>query len=210
MKCWICGKEATKTLHGSWMHGKPSKGEMGVTVTIKPSKYYRSYCDECYDKVRAQEKQDEAEYLRLKKMRMFKKACDILESQHTDMYKYREAIDVVEEHISENPDKYDSSYEVLAAIVLIHNRIRCKTQYKVGRYQVDFLLPDWFVVLEIDGERHKYHKQRDSERDLKIVKTLGLHWEVIRINTELLDQNAKALPKAITKVLEAREIHKSK
>ena len=77
-------------------------------------------------------------------------------------------------------------------------------QYKVGPYQVDFLLPDLMVVLEIDGERHKHRKDYDSVRDKAIKKELGPHWNIIRIDTDNLDKNAKKIPEAINKVLEYR------
>ena len=143
--------------------------------------------------------------IKLKKREMFRKACDLLENQNTNMYEYREAIDVVHDFLEDNVDKFDSSYEVLTAIILVHNRIYSKMQYKVGRYQVDFLLPDLLVALEIDGERHKHKKEYDSVRDKAIKKQLGEHWEIIRIPTEHLDKNAKKIPEAINKVLEYRE-----
>lgn len=136
---------------------------------------------------------------------MFKKAVATLEKQHTKMYEYREAIDVVEEHLEKNPDKYDSSYEVLASIILVHNRIYSKRQYKVGKYMVDFLLPEQGVVLEIDGERHKNRKEYDKKRDAFIKEQLGYGWDIIRIKTDYLDQNAKKLPEAINAVVEYRE-----
>ena len=136
---------------------------------------------------------------------MFRKAVKLLEAQDTDMYEYQEAIDVVSDFIEDNADKFDSSYEVLTAIVLVQNRIYSKMQYKVGKYQVDFLLPDMFVVLEIDGERHKHKKDYDSVRDKEIKKMLGPHWEIIRIPTDRLDKDAKKIPEAIDKVLEYRE-----
>lgn len=196
MKCWICGKTATKTrpilTHGIWIEPELSEKR-------------RCYCDECYEEVRSEEIEERKEYVRLKKREMFRKAISLLEGQNTDMYEYQEAINVVENFIEDNVDKFDSSYEVLAAIILVHNRIYSKMQYRVGNYQVDFLLPDLMVVLEIDGERHKYKKQYDSDRDKFIKKELGPHWEIIRIPTEHLDKNAKKLPEAINRVLEYRE-----
>lgn len=206
MKCWVCGKEATRTRKQFVLHKFEHLRSWDV-VEVKPSKYHRCYCEECMNEINALEQQEQKEYIRLKKRRMFLNACELLEKQHTDMYEYREAIDAVEEHIKENPDKYDSSYEVLAAIILIHERIRTKMQEKVGRYQVDFLLPELLVVLEIDGDRHTHRKTYDSQRDRAIKQELGPHWEVIRIKTDYLDQNAKALPKAIQKVLDNRLSH---
>lgn len=207
MKCWVCGKEATRTRQEYYRHGYSKIDRSYVRAEVKPSKYRRCYCDECLNKTITQEQDENNEYIRLKKRRMFLRACEILENQHTNMYAYREAIDAVEEHITENPDKYDSAYEVLTAIILIHNRIHVKMQHKVGRYQVDFILPDMLVALEIDGDRHAQRKVYDSRRDRIIQAELGPHWQIIRINTDYLDQNAKALPKAINGVLDHRLSH---
>lgn len=201
LKCWICGADATTTKTG---YEKGTCGDGWFWAEPKPTKYKRCYCDKCAERVREQERKEEQEYIRLKKRRMFLRACDILENQHTDMYKYKEAIEAVEEHISVHPDKYDSAYEVLAAIVLVHERIHVKMQQKIGRYQVDFIIPELLVILEIDGDRHKHRKAYDNRRDNKIKSIVGDAWEIIRINTEYLDQNAKALPNAIDKVLEHR------
>lgn len=196
MDCWICGKPATKT--------RPVFDGFCYT-TPELSRHRRCYCDKCYKKVEREEVEERKLYVKLKKKEMFRKAVRLLEGQDTDMYEYREAIEVVGEFIESNVDKFDSSYEVLTAIILVQNRIYAKTQYKVGPYQVDFLLPDQMVVLEIDGERHKHKKSYDSVRDKFIKKKLGPHWEIVRIPTEHLDKDAKKIPIAIDKVLEYRE-----
>lgn len=196
MNCWICGKTATTTrpvFDGSGWDKPPM------------SKYHRCYCDECLKEATKKEVEERKLYIKLKKREMFRKAVNLLEKQKTNMYEYREAIEVVRDFIEDNVDKFDSSYEVLTAIVLVQNRIYSKMQYKVGKYQVDFLLPDLLVVLEIDGERHKHKKDYDSVRDMEIKRILGPHWEIIRIPTERLDTNAKKIPEAIEKVLEYRE-----
>ena len=197
IKCWNCGEPATTTrtiVHKDGMHYRQS---------ITP--YCRCYCEECKEEADRQEKQERELYIRLKKREMLRKACDILESQHTNMYEYKDAIEVAEDYIEAYPDKFDSSYEVLAAIILVQNVIPAKMQYKIGRYQVDFLLEELHIVLEIDGERHKSKKEYDTERDRYIKKALGTKWEIIRIPTELLDKDAKKLPKAIRKVVEYRK-----
>lgn len=196
MKCWICGKLATTT--------RPVYDGISV-YSPSPSKYRRCYCDSCLKDAMKIESEERKTYIKLKKREMFRKAVNLLENQHTDMYEYKEAIEVVQDFLEDNVDKFDSSYEVLAAIVLVQNRIYSKMQYKVGKYQVDFLLPDLLVVLEIDGERHKHKKEYDSVRDKEIKKLLGPHWDIIRIPTEHLDKNAKKIPEAIEKVLEYRE-----
>lgn len=196
MNCWICGKTATKTR-------MMFDGHSWYAPEI--SKYHRCYCEKCLKQMEAEEIAERKQYIKLKKREMFRKAVNLLEKQHTNMYEYQEAIEVVRDFIEDNVDKFDSSYEVLTAIVLVQNRIYSKMQYRVGNYQVDFLLPDYLVVLEIDGERHKHKKDYDSVRDKEIKKMLGPHWEIIRIPTERLDTNAKKIPEAIDKVLEYRE-----
>lgn len=197
MNCWICGK-ANATITRPVLVGSSF-------ISPRPSKYHRCYCEKCFEEVRRKEIDERKLYIKLKKREMFRKAVKLLEAQDTDMYEYQEAIEVVSDFIEDNVDKFDSSYEVLTAIVLVQNRIYSKMQYKVGKYQVDFLLPDMFVVLEIDGERHKHKKDYDSVRDKEIKKTLGPHWEIIRIPTDRLDKDAKKIPEAIEKVLEYRE-----
>lgn len=198
--CWNCGEPATTTrtiVHKDGMHYRQSV-----------SLYCRCYCEECREETERRDKEERAQYIRLKKREMFRKACDILESQHTNMYEYKDSIEVAEDYIEAYPDKFDSSYEVLAAIILVQNMIPAKMQYKVGRYQVDFLLEELHIVLEIDCERHKNKKEYDTERDRYLKKELGSKWEIIRIPTELLDKNAKKLPEAIRKVAKYRKTGK--
>lgn len=196
IKCWVCGETATKT--------RPVfNGEYWTVPEL--SRQRRCYCDKCYEETMQKEHEDQALYIKLKHNEMFVRGVKLLENQGTDMYKYQEAIKTVKDFLDENPDKFDSSYEVLTAIILIQNRIHCKMQYRVGRYQVDFLLPELLVALEIDGDRHKHRKEYDRKRDERIKKLLGPYWEIIRIPTEHLDRNAKKIPEAINKVLEYRE-----
>ena len=202
IKCWNCGAIATETkaFTYDWIFKAPEPREV--------SPYVRCYCDKCAKEVEAKEKEERELYIKLKKREMFRKAVRILEKQDTKMYDYKDAIEVVEEHVENHPDKFDSSYEVLAAIVLVHNRIYSKMQYKVGRYQVDFLLPELFVVLEIDGERHVHKKAYDTKRDIQLQQMLGDGWDIIRIKTDYLDKDAKKLPDAIRKVVEHRQTGK--
>ncbi len=198
--CWICGAPATESRAPVYTYGKYKEQVV--------DRFYRCYCSKCMKEVAEQEEAELNEYIRLKKREMFKRALATLEAQSTDMYEYRDAIDVVDDYLNEHPDNFDSSYEVLAAIILVHNRIYSKMQYKIGRYQVDFLLPELFVVLEIDGERHAYHKGRDTKRDIQLQQMLGDGWDIIRIKTDYLDKDAKKLPEAINKVIEHRQTGK--
>lgn len=195
VKCWICG---SPDIVG---HLTVKDGSF---VEAQHQERWRCYCRDCKKKTETEYDALKEEYVRLKKEVMFENAIETLEGQSINIYDYREAIDAVHDYIKSNPDKFDSSYEVIAAIVLIQNKVQCKPQAAIGRYRVDFMLPDEYVILEIDGERHKNNKYRDSERDRAIKEELGEFWEIIRIDTELLKTNAKELVRAIRKICEYR------
>lgn len=203
MYCWECGKSGEKRRN----IGEQTKGRLRMLIPFD-EKAQRCYCEECFDKVTKQYQRDMSEYVRLKKKLMFERAVRILERQKLDIYDYQEAIQAVGEFAEAQPDKFDSSHEMVAAIVLIQNEIECHLQYKVGRYQCDFCLPGLQVILEIDGERHKANKKYDTERDMEIRAELGAGWQIVRIKTDYLEENAKLLPEAIESVLDYR--HKRK
>lgn len=197
--CWICGSEETK----------PHMQQVGdrfthVAVEAKHQERWRHFCAECKAKENERLKAAQQTLAKARKEIMFERAQQILEGQRFDMYAYREAIDAVGAFIAERPDDLDSAYEMVAAIVLIHNRVRCKPQQKIGRYRVDFLLPDEYVVLEIDGYHHQNTACRDSQRDIEIRRELGPEWEIVRIATKYLDRNAAKLVDAIHEVVEQR------
>lgn len=192
LKCWNCGKTEPK-----------KKGYVYEGAQ-------RYYCKECYRVVSEEHKKDTQEYVRLKKKLMFERAVSIMERQTLDIYEYQEAIQAVGEFASEKPDKFDSAYEMIAAVVLIHNRIKCELQYKVGRYQCDFCIPSMKVILEIDGDRHKNRVGYDSIRDEEIRGELGAGWNVVRISTDYLDMKADLLVEAIEAVIAERNEQKRK
>lgn len=199
--CWICGGRATKKR--DLKNPKKMFGEYLYSVPIEDDSQ-RCYCDKCYDKVMKEIREDNRQYVKLKKKRMFEKAVDRMEHQKIRLYDYKEAITTIYDYMMENLDRFDSSYEIMAAIVLIHNRIHIKPQAKVGPYQVDFMLEDDHVIIEIDGDRHKHRKEYDRDRDYSIKKILGNDWEVIRISTECLDMNATRLVTAMNTVIDKR------
>ena len=197
MKCWICGAEATTTMTPEVMNG--------IFYGYKsPSKNYRSYCQACADKVSSERKANDILYVRLKKQQMFNTAIEKLESQNIDIYKLKPAIEKVEKHLEDYPDRFDSSYEVMTAIVLINAGVNFQMQKKILRYQVDFYIPSHKIILEIDGERHKTRKAFDNERDRNIKNEIGNDWNIIRIDTDNLEQNAMRLVKALNHVMKYR------
>lgn len=202
LTCWVCGKPATAAM-------QKHSGIYGDYDTLKSkkiqkiSKFRRCYCENCFEEYIKRISSDNEKYLRLKRERMIETALYKLEAAGTDMYEYKEAIDAVIEYNKNNPDKFDSSAEVIAAIELIKNHIRIKPQYKVDKYQVDFLLPDEKIVLEIDGEAHRLHRAKDSVRD-EVIRYQLKGYQVIHIPAKDLYEKPNALIKGIDAVLDYR------
>lgn len=197
--CWICGSTDTAP------HMERAGNEFAfVQVEAKHQERWRHFCPKCAAERNEQLQRDRAELNSLKKAALFERAQQILEGQRFDMYEIREALDAVEDFTKENPDRFDSAYEMIAAVVLIYNRVRCKPQQKIGKYQADFVLPDEHVILEIDGYQHQNRATHDSKRDREIRRALGPEWEIVRIPTKYLDQNAKELVNAIRAIRDQR------
>lgn len=190
-KCWVCGAEATQFQ----VVGKYDRFHVNLY-----ERNQRGYCDECFAKVAEESKRDKAEYIRLRKRLMYERAVRMLERQDVDVYDYEEALKAVQDYSEENPDKFDSAEEMLAAAILIHNRVMTNVGVPVGKYTVDMLLPKKFVILEIDGVTHAGRLYYDNERDKELRRILGGKWEVVRIKTEYIAKNAKQLVTAIDAV----------
>ena len=201
MACWVCGDTATVKRDLA----NPKYGYLGYMYSEAiPDDSQRCYCENCFKKIMDELNEENKTYIRLKKKRMFETALDRMEHQKIRMYDYREAINTVYDYFMGNLDKFDSSYEIMAAIVLIYNHIHIKPQARIDRYQVDFMLDEEHIILEIDGERHKGRKRFDSDRDADIKRKLGSDWEIIRISTECLDMNVTRLVAAIDAVMDSR------
>lgn len=199
--CWECGKEATEFpnvlfVDDTYYLDRETAGEVHSSRYIE-TKTQRGYCADCLNAYRERRAKEKAEYVRLKKELMFERAIRVLEKQNIDIYQFREAAFAVLGFARENPNKFSSAYEMIAAMVLINNRIKVKTQFKVAEYRVDFLLPELKVALEIDGGMHEYKLYKDNERDIKIRSVLGNEWEIVRIKAEYIEENAKRLVDAI-------------
>lgn len=198
-KCWICGEEAT-VFPEIFQAGKEywRYKDYGAHPTeYLESKRQRGYCALCAEKEEKRRQAEKKEYVRLKKSLMFERAVRLLERQPLDIYDYEEAIKAVGEYAEESPDKFDSADEIIAAIILVDNELDTKIHPKVGKYEVDFMLPTLKIVLEVDGYLHAGRLYFDNERDKAIRNELGHEWEIVRIKTEYLEKNAELLVEAI-------------
>ena len=203
IKCWVCGAKATITKKQAVSQYSDYEAlKKGTRERIEFTR--RCYCDSCYDKYVSELSNDNKLYLELKCKRMMESAIEMLEHQNLDIWKYKEAIEAVAEYNLEHPDKFDSAAEIISAIMLIQNHIRIKPQYKIARFQIDFLLPDEKIALEIDGPTHKTSKGTDSVRDKKIKKMLGPDWQIVRLPEKGIKENARHIVKAIDAVIEHR------
>lgn len=175
-KCWECGKKIRI-----------------VDITK------RAFCDDCTRHYSETMGKIEEEYRKMRGKLNYERAIELLNRQQKslDMRKYREPALTIKEYLKDNYTKFDSSYEIAAAIVLLKEKINLKIQPAIGKYQADFILKDDNIVLEIDGERHNYRQEYDFARDIKIRKELGQDWEIVRIPTKYLDKDIINLYEAV-------------
>ena len=175
-QCWNCGKEI------------PKEQFFGCG---------RRFCEACEHEHVERYKGIVEEYSIIKNRVMFERAMRLMEKAGVAMSKYKRFATAVKRHSSENPEQYRSADEMIAAVVLLAAGFDFEMNKKVGRYNVDLYIPDLFVCVEIDGDRHKYSKKEDGQRDLDLRHTLGSKWEIIRIPTKYLEQAPEKIVDAI-------------
>lgn len=202
MKCWFCGKEADYVRPTSYTQ----PGEKGIHYKVKDFSNYRSYCVECKRKHDEETKSDRESYAILKKKVMFERALELLEIQGCNMAKIRNSAIMTQKYLYTHIDKFDSADEIVAAIILISRGVKIQPQVRIGKYQVDFLLPDLKVVLEVDGYLHRTRKKYDNQRDAEIRQELGEEWEVVRISTKALETKAIQIIEAIPTLKEVARL----
>lgn len=177
---------------------------------VTDSPILRVFCPECKEEYAKNKKETLEKYIELKIMVMHERALRYLEKQYAKLYKYKDASEVILEAALDDPEKFMSSHEMIAAMEMVRNRIKVKTQQKIGSHRVDFVIPQMKVVLEVDGYMHDYSKIKDSNRDVEVRKELGEEWEIVRIPTKYLEKNASKLITAIKEVYKyKKEIRKS-
>ena len=177
-KCWNCGKP--------------------VKRLYEPTD--RVFCLECEKKVREEHAKLVKEYSALKLRVMYENALRTMEKSNTYMYEYEESAKNIYNAIINDKLNFDSSYEIIASIVLDEYGYEYERYKKILNYEVDFYIPEFKACLEIDGDRHETRTDYDSKRDIAIRKELGADWEVIRIGTKYLEQRPSMLPEAIERL----------
>jgi len=94
-------------------------------------------------------------------------------------------------------DKYGSTPEAIAAIVLLKCGYRVITQQHVSDYTCDFVLPDEKIVIEVDGSIFHADEAKQEIRDMSIKYNLGNEWEILHIPADSLSKKPKAFESLI-------------
>ena len=152
-------------------------------------------CDYCKGLVKKKTKLYIAPELletRTKKEIQFDKAVEEIRRQVEDFGEYKKPIEIAKTRA----ERYGSIPEAMVAIELLHLKYKIVPQQKVGKYKVDFAIPDKKMVVEVDGEVfHRYDRKRDREAQIQLM--LGLDWKIVRIPAEFIRINIKKLSAAI-------------
>ena len=174
--CWKCGEPI------------PNDDFLGQT---------RRYCEKCYEEYKEEYKPIIVQYSILKNRVMFERAMRLMERSCSDMTKYKKYALAVMNHSRDNPEQYESSDEMIAAVVLLEAGYDIQMNYHVGNYRVDVLIPELKIAFEVDGDRHKDKAAKDGKRDVEIRAKLGKEWEVIRIPTRYIEKQPDMIPEAL-------------
>src|SRR5699024_7071167 len=77
-------------------------------------------------------------YIEMKVIVMHEPSLRILEKQDADMASYLDESEAVLSKALEEPTKFASSHEMVAAMELLRNEIRFKPEHRIGSRRVDF------------------------------------------------------------------------
>ena len=162
-------------------------------------------CKECREKEKDDKRLLQRKISSLMLLRRVDKAKEIITRAYGNLDGYKHALGVVEKNL-DKPGWFQSTNEVLVAMELIRSRVKARHQVKMGKWRVDFVLPEMKVVLEIDGAYHdgKERKEKDRLKEGAIIANLGASWEVVHIRDDILKKNPQKLVPAIQAVLEGR------
>lgn len=175
------------------------------SVSVEEGHDKRVFCEEC-NKIYLEERRNMVkQYVDLKIRVMFENAVRIMEKSDCYVNDYRSSIEKTYCECIEKPEKYASTEEIIASIVLNEMGYEFLNNYTVSRYRVDFFIPEINVCLEVDGERHQHSGKYDNQRDIDIRRELGNEWEIIRIPTKHIHEHPHRLVDAIEGMYQYRK-----
>lgn len=175
------------------------------TEYVRSSAYSRKrtyICKTCKSIAEGEKDTDQA----ITKEIRFRQAVSRIEVLVDDIEKYKGAIAAVYKTLH-HKGWYRSTEEVMVAIELVQKGVKTIHQQKIGKYSVDFALPEYKVLLEIDGKPfHNNHTlEKEGIRDGSILLAVGVDWEMIRIDTDKVNKNIEMLLPSILEILEYRK-----
>lgn len=174
--CWRCGKEHL--------------------FVYEPTE--RVFCPECKQIKEKEHEAEVKEYVKLKMDLMLERALCIMERSHkVSMDGIREPFEHLKKRFESGDEEYKSAEEIVAALVLMDNGYEFEANKRIGRFTVDFFIPELKAILEIDGHEHTARTVYDSKRDIEIRQELPPDWEIIRIKTEFVAVNPSKIPEAV-------------
>ena len=132
-KCWVCGSQATKTITKELLFCGEGTSDVIDDATLIAKGTRRAYCEECFKKETEKLAERKQKYIVLKKQLMLERAIRSLERQDVPIYHYRDLLLDFEKLVEEEPERFASSHEMLAMLILADHGIKVKPQFKVGR-----------------------------------------------------------------------------
>jgi very-short-patch-repair endonuclease len=67
---------------------------------------------------------------------------------------------------------------------ILFDSLHIEKQKRVGKYRVDFYLPDFSIIIEYDEKEHKYKEYLDQKREeeiIRIMQSKGVKPKIIRV-----------------------------
>lgn len=109
------------------------------------------------------------------------------------------------EEASKVMNKFGSIPEAIACIELLYIGVRVIPQQKIGRYKVDFCLPDYKMIIEIDGALYHQNPNKEYWRDVAIQRLVGDDWVIKHIPAETLKENHSLFGKSMKRLFDNRK-----
>lgn len=115
----------------------------------------------------------------------FRTAVARIREQTRNFGKYERAVEIARKRV----EKYGSIPEAMMAIGLIQAKFAITPQQHIGKYNVDFLIPQHKAIVEVDGGIYHADHERELKRDLYLRTALGFDWIVVHVPAERVEQS---------------------
>lgn len=130
-----------------------------------------------------------------KEEKRYRKAVEEIEKQAGSLKGYEKAVEVCRKATF----KYGSTPEAMLAIELVRNGYKVIPQQKIGKYHVDFALPNEKLIIEVDGSIYHTNSRKELEREASINYKIGLDWRFIHIPAESISKDVRRVVRLLKK-----------